>query len=111
MYLHLVPKFELMHKILSNFSFGALESCLIPHSGFIPLNLFDIFYYSSSLILGKHTHAWKHHYEVHAPQAKGNKSCEYCGKLFTVTGKLNSHIKEVHTKVRKGLPEIFICIQ
>ena len=64
-----------------------------------------------SLILGKHTHAWKHHYEVHAPHAKGNKSCEYCGKQFTVTGKLNSHIKEVHTKVRKGLPEILIHIQ
>ena len=54
-------------------------------------------------ILGKHTQAWKHHYDVHAPQAKGNKSCEYCGKRFTITGRLNSHIKEIHTKVRKDL--------
>ena len=62
-------------------------------------------------IEGKHSHAWKHHYDVHAPQAKGNKSCEYCGKRFTVTGRLNSHIKEIHTKVRKDLNERYILIQ
>ena len=50
-------------------------------------------------ILGKNPHAWKHHYDVHAPQAKGAKSCEYCGKRFTFTGDLSVHIKTVHTKV------------
>ena len=63
------------------------------------------------MILGKHSHAWKHHYDVHAPQAKGNKSCEYCGKRFTVTGRLNSHIKEIHTKVGKDLHERYNRIQ
>ena len=63
------------------------------------------------MILGKHSHAWKHHYDVHAPQAKGNKSCEYCGKRFTVTGRLNSHIKEIHTKVGKDLHERYNQIQ
>ena len=67
-------------------------------------------------ILGKNPHAWKHHYDVHAPQAKGAKSCEYCGKRFTFTGDLSVHIKTVHTKVwiylfyRKDLiPVLFQC--
>ena len=72
------------------------------------MNLIN-FYVQS--IIGKHSHAWKHHYDVHAPQAKGNKSCEYCGKRFTVTGRLNSHIKEIHTKVGKDLHERYIQIQ
>ena len=72
------------------------------------MNLIN-FYVQS--IIGKHSHAWKHHYDVHAPQAKGNKSCEYCGKRFTVTGRLNSHIKEIHTKVGKDLHERYNQIQ
>ena len=58
-------------------------------------------------ILGKNPQAWKHHYDVHAPQAKGAKSCEYCGKRYTFTGDLSVHIKTIHTKTYKHMNKPF----
>jgi transcription elongation factor Elf1 len=50
--------------------------------------------------------AWDHHYDVHAPHAKGVFKCDECPKTFTLRFQLNNHKRGQHHGVREGR---FMC--
>ena len=50
---------------------------------------------------------WRHHYDVHAPEAKGAYPCQICFQKFDLKGDLSNHVKNEHLKPDKD--KSFMC--